>query len=156
MLKKHVPERPHESIRITHTNSETKYFSFELFFFRSQKNLVSNFHQLFFGRHFFRLMNYIDGTPLSWCQPRSFWSDGWQVTNGVLLKQQISVSRQPGRLRVPPRRLKPWAQESVCVSGAEHPGGAWGELPHAAPLGSILSLPGWRLTEICRYKKTRL
>ena len=50
MLKKHVPERPHESIRITHTNSETKYFSFELFFFRSQKNLVSNFHQLFFGK----------------------------------------------------------------------------------------------------------
>ena len=64
MLKKHVPETPPESICITHTNSETKYFSFEKSFFRYQKNLVSNFHQLFFGRYFFRPMNYIDGTPL--------------------------------------------------------------------------------------------
>ena len=30
-LKKHVTERPHESICITITNSEKKYFSFDFF-----------------------------------------------------------------------------------------------------------------------------
>ena len=46
--KKSVTERPPESICITYTNSETNNFSFD--FFSISKNLVSNFHQLFFGR----------------------------------------------------------------------------------------------------------
>ena len=66
LVKKNVTERPPESICMTKTNSETKCFSFEKSFFRSQKNLVSNFHQLFFGKETLRS---VSSNELDWPNP---------------------------------------------------------------------------------------